>query len=59
MANKLGVCPNCKKEIIVNDSKKAGVCPSCNEAYVKDDALSMDVPKNKKLGVSSPNFLFF
>ena len=51
MANKLGVCPNCKKEIIVNDSKKAGVCPSCNEAYVKDDALSMDVPKNKKLGV--------
>ena len=51
MAKKLGVCPNCKKEIIVNDSKKAGVCPSCNEAYVKDDALSMDVPKNKKLGV--------
>ena len=51
MAKKLGLCPNCNKEIIVNDEKKADLCPNCKEAYVVSEAITSNVSSNKKLGL--------
>ena len=51
MEKRLGLCPNCKKGIIVNVTKKAGLCPNCNEPYVVSDALDQEIPLSIKLGI--------
>jgi len=40
MVKKIGKCPHCNKEIVINLDNKADICPFCNKAYVVKEAFS-------------------
>jgi hypothetical protein len=41
MANVNAKCPNCGKDIVIDDNKDANICPVCKEAFITEKAIKL------------------